>query len=225
MTTTVYIELLATARTLDAKFAEQNGKETPQVFLKRLVKAIADVPEPAYDAMSEGARAWYDAAVDQSNAKSDITAPEGMGGAAPAKAGGRKKPAAEAAPAAAAAPAATAATMPEFTDAAGKPLAGLALVNAKRKWAKENGGAAPAAAAKPATAPKAPKAAKVKTDRGPTAGEIIRGAVLQNLKEDVAGICAILKKQGHSIPDVTVRTYHTDAHHVVRIAKAMGLWK
>lgn len=241
-TSTTYGELLAACVAFKPDFAEKGKKETDNAFLARLMRTVADLPEETYDALSEDAVAWYDAVVTANNTKATLPIPAGYGApavteaAAPVAKRTRAKPgdtpaaapvaAAPVAAAPAPTPSAPATPVTEFVDDKGNPLKGLALVNAKRKAEKAAaaaGGTAPAAPAAKAAKPEKQKVQK--KERGISAGEIIRRAMLKNLDASPEKILEIIKAAGHTeIPLVTVRTYHTDGHHVVRIAKELGLW-
>jgi hypothetical protein len=71
---TTYQSLLATAGKLPAL----DIKETDEDYLKRLVLAVSSVPIPAFEAMPDDARQWFEGAADALSAGMRVPVPDGF---------------------------------------------------------------------------------------------------------------------------------------------------
>lgn len=79
-TKTLYDSLVEAAKTVDAKFKPRGKKESDRDYLHRLVGRVSEAEQPAFDAMPEEAKAWFNGAVDALNdetGQTELAMPDG----------------------------------------------------------------------------------------------------------------------------------------------------
>lgn len=89
----IHDELLDVARTKDAKFADQGGKEDDKTYILRLITIISEVEDDVFNGMQQKSQDWYNSAASNESEGKLVEMPEGF-----VSKFGAKKPAAEKAP-------------------------------------------------------------------------------------------------------------------------------
>lgn len=176
-----------------------NKDEDAQGYMARVVSAVADLPEEAWNKLSEAAQGWYNDAAEAVNNKTPITSFDG------AESPAEPTVAEEATP--------TATKKKEKPAKAAKPKKEKPAPAADKKPVK------PAKAAKP---PKEAKAPKPKKEKRVTAEDAIRIAVCKFPSLAPEQIREKVKAQGINPSDDRLFYVHKITHKVISTLKEVG---